>query len=86
MNEKYNELTQLIEQINDAKLKQKMNALVSDLKNDVAETKVAGLSLSDDDNDVLDQLETAINKLEAEYPEVTTLLNNVMQSLSNLGI
>lgn len=80
MNEKYNELTQLIEQVNDEKLKEKMKALVSDLKHD------AGVSLSDDDNDVLDQLETAINKLEAEHPEVTTLLNNVMQSLSNLGI
>lgn len=80
MNEKYNELTQLIEQVNDEKLKEKMNALVSDLKHD------AGVSLNADDNDVLDQLETAINKLEAEHPEVTTLLNNVMQSLSNLGI
>lgn len=86
MNAKYNELKQLIEQVDDPQLKEKMSTLLSELQPDLLSTQPTESKLNEDDNDVLDQLETAINKLEAEHPEVTTLLNNVMQSLSNLGI
>ena len=65
----------------DAVLKQRLNELIVDvekqIQGEVDEEQAAGL---------IDKLQQQVEQFEAQHPQVTGILNQIMLTLSNMGI
>lgn len=82
MDEKLNQdiaaLKTAIADVTDNNAKAELENLLQQLEND--------MSAENDSTLNTDDLSEAISRLEAEHPQATSLLNQVLQTLSNLGI
>jgi uncharacterized membrane-anchored protein YjiN (DUF445 family) len=79
-----NDLERLRNEINhvaveDVETRKKLNQIISDLE--------AKLETEDEENDGLMQdIREAIERFETEHPRATAILNDIMVTLSNMGI
>lgn len=60
---------------------QKLNSLISDI-----EEKLEASDLKDDNEGLIDNLKDSIHHFETEHPRATAILNDIMVTLSNMGI
>jgi len=80
----HNDLDRLRDEINhlaadDVESRNKLNQLISELE--------AKLEKPDEENDgLMVNLKDAIKHFEAEHPRATAILNDIMVTLSNMGI
>jgi hypothetical protein len=64
--------------VSDNATKEQINQLIEEIENlnDVAKEK----------GDVIDNIKSSIENFEAEHPRATAILNDIMVTLSNMGI
>ena len=60
--------------------REKLNVLISDIENRLDE------SSENDDEGLLNNLKESIHQFETEHPRATAILNDIMVTLSNMGI
>ena len=60
--------------------REKLNVLISDIENRLDE------SSENDDEGLLNSLKESIHQFETEHPRATAILNDIMVTLSNMGI
>ena len=60
--------------------RQRLNALITDLE------KRIDTEVQDDDGNLLEDISDYISKFETEHPRATAILNDIMVTLSNMGI
>lgn len=83
-NKLQNDLERLRNEINhvavdDVETREKLNQIISDLE--------ARIESEDEDNDgLMDDIREAIEHFETEHPRATAILNDIMVTLSNMGI
>ena len=82
----YKDLERLKEEINnsispDSPAKKTLIALVNDV-----EKRVEQPADEDQDETLLENLKDAVSRLETEHPRATAILNDIMVTLSNMGI
>ena len=65
---------------NDTHTKQRLNALVTNLEKRLGDTVVA------EDDGLIEYIREEIANFEAEHPRATAILNDIMVTLSNMGI
>ena len=58
----------------------KLNTLINDL-----ETRISDIT-ADDNDDLVEQIKNEITQFEAEHPRATAILNDILVTLSNMGI
>lgn len=80
-----NELVRLREEVNrltedDVESREKLNRLISEIE------KKLDREREDDDQGLLDSAREALKHFEAEHPRATAILNDIMVTLSNMGI
>ena len=63
----------------DTASREKLNQLITEI-----ETLLQ--SSEEEDNGIVDNVRDAINHFEAEHPRATAILNDIMVTLSNMGI
>lgn len=68
---------------NDADARQKLNALINDIENRVAEPLDSG---AHGDADLMSKVRQAIEHFETDHPRATAILNDIMVTLGNMGI
>ena len=73
------ELDEAIRENSDAR--DKLNSLIKDIEQAVFQP-----DQSDADKDLLGDIKGAIEKFETEHPRATAILNDIMVTLSNMGI
>ena len=83
-NKLQNSLERLRDEINhlatdDAESRSRLNRIISEL-----EIKLD--NPEDDDEDLIDNLKESIQHFETEHPRATAILNDIMVTLSNIGI
>jgi hypothetical protein len=61
--------------------RERLNALISDL-----ETRLARPDDADHHRNLLDSVRRTIHQFETEHPRATAILNDIMVTLSNMGI
>lgn len=61
--------------------REKLNLLISDI-----EKKLEGRADEAHDNNLLQGIKDAIGQFESEHPRATAILNDIMITLSNMGI
>jgi len=66
---------------NDPHAKQRLNSLISNL-----EKRLEDSALAEDDDGLLENIREEISNFEAEHPRATAILNDIMVTLSNMGI
>ena len=66
---------------NDPHAKQRLNSLISNLEN-----RLKGSALADEDDGPIENIREEIANFEAEHPRATAILNDIMVTLSNMGI
>lgn len=80
LHEKINSLKNEVEQlsVDNDNTKEHINKLINEIENlnDVAEEK----------EDVIGKIKSSIDNFEAEHPRATAILNDIMVTLSNMGI
>lgn len=59
--------------------REKLNLLISDIEKRLDTS-------SEDDDGLLDNLKESIHQFETEHPRATAILNDIMVTLSNMGI
>lgn len=59
--------------------REKLNLLISDIEKQLDES-------SENDEGLIDKLKDAIHQFETEHPRATAILNDIMVTLSNMGI
>lgn len=64
----------------DVDAKQRLDAILAELDKKLAEPG------SEDHHGLVSNLQDSIKELEARHPDTTTLLNNIMMTLANMGI
>lgn len=64
----------------DVDARQRLEAIISDLDRKLAEPG------TEDHHGLVSNLQDSIKELEARHPDTTTLLNNIMMTLANMGI
>ncbi|HSH41172.1 MAG TPA: DUF4404 family protein [Arenicellales bacterium] len=83
------ELEQLIEKLrrevealpdDDVDARQRLNAIIEELDRKLAEPG------TEDHHGLVSNLQDSIKELEVRHPDTTTLLNNIMMTLANMGI
>jgi seryl-tRNA synthetase len=52
----------------------------------IKEIESASEELSNDHNFLIDKIKTSIDRFETEHPRATAILNDIMVTLSNIGI
>jgi hypothetical protein len=83
-NKLQNDLERLRDEINhvaieDVESRKKLNRIISDLE--------AKLETEDEENDgLIKDIKEAIEHFETEHPRATAILNDIMVTLSNMGI
>lgn len=65
----------------DTTSREKLNQLISDLEKVLQSSKE-----EEEDHGIVDNVREAINHFEAEHPRATAILNDIMVTLSNMGI
>lgn len=79
------QLDQLNEAINasgaSAADKQRLGGLIDDIEKQIDEPQVA-----QEPQSLADQVESMISTFEAEHPSVASVLNNIMVTLSSMGV
>lgn len=60
--------------------RERMNNLIAQIEKRLAEGE------ENDDEGLFDQVQEAISHFEAEHPRATAILNDIMVTLSNMGI
>jgi len=65
--------------IEDAAAKDHINALIQEIEN-------SNYTSSEDNNFIIDKIKTSIEHFETEHPRATAILNDIMVTLSNIGI
>jgi len=66
---------------NNVEARQKLDSLISDI-----ETKLAQPSDEEQHNDLIQGIRDTIGQFETEHPRATAILNDIMVTLSNMGI
>lgn len=64
----------------DVDARQRLDAIIGELDKKLAEPG------TEDHHGLVSNLQDSIKDLEARYPDTTTLLNNIMMTLANMGI
>jgi len=64
----------------DVDARQRLNAIISELDKKLQEPG------TEDHHGLVSNLQDSIKQLEARHPDTTTLLNNIMMTLANMGI
>lgn len=64
----------------DVDARQRLNAIIGELDKKLNEPG------TEDHHGLIGNLQDSIKELEARHPDTTTLLNNIMMSLANMGI
>lgn len=64
----------------DVAARDKLNGIIAELNKKLDEPG------SEDHQGLVSNLQDSIKELEARHPDTTTLLNNIMMSLANMGI
>ena len=64
----------------DVDARQRLNAIISELDKKLNEPG------TEDHHGLVGNLQDSIKELEARHPDTTTLLNNIMMTLANMGI
>lgn len=64
----------------DVDARRRLNAIISELDKKLAEPG------TEDHHGLVSNLQDSIKELEARHPDTTTLLNNIMMTLANMGI
>jgi hypothetical protein len=59
---------------------EKLNSLISNLESRIEN------EIDDDDGNLVDEIRDYISRFEAEHPRATAILNDIMVTLSNMGI
>jgi len=67
--------------IGDEEARQRLEKLIQDIEKTLGNPKQAGA-----DETLGEQLKTSILKFEASHPRLAALMNEVMETLSNMGI
>ncbi|HKK16177.1 MAG TPA: DUF4404 family protein [Gammaproteobacteria bacterium] len=65
----------------DAQTKTKLEQLVRDIENELEKPEKDEVQ-----HGLMDDLRESINRFEAEHPRTTAILNDIMVTLSNMGI
>ena len=65
--------------IEDTAAKDHINALIQEIEN-------SSYTSSEDNNFIIDKIKTSIEHFETEHPRATAILNDIMVTLSNIGI
>lgn len=65
--------------IEDTAAKDHINALIQEIEN-------SSYASSEDNNFIIDKIKTSIDHFETEHPRATAILNDIMVTLSNIGI
>ena len=65
--------------IEDTAAKDHINALIQEIEN-------SSYTSSEDNNFIIDKIKTSIDHFETEHPRATAILNDIMVTLSNIGI
>lgn len=85
LNKLESELQKLREEVaclakDDTESRDKLNRLINELERKLdSETE-------DDDRSLMDSMKDALSHFEAEHPRATAILNDIMVTLSNMGI
>ncbi len=66
---------------NDPHAKQRLNSLISNL-----EKRLKDSALTDEDDGLIENIREEIANFETEHPRATAILNDIMVTLSNMGI
>ena len=83
------ELKKLIEQLrkeldalpnDDVEARRRLDAIIGELEKKLEEPG------SEDHHGLISNLQDSIKEMEARHPDTTTLLNNIMMTLANMGI
>jgi molecular chaperone DnaK (HSP70) len=83
------ELRQLIEKLRaevdtlpdeDVEARERLDAIIGELDKKLQEPG------SEDHHGLISNLQDSIKEMEARHPDTTTLLNNIMMTLANMGI
>ncbi len=64
----------------DVDARQRLNTIISELDKKLEEPG------TEDHHGLVSNLQDSIKELEARHPDTTTLLNNIMMTLANMGI
>lgn len=80
------ELEKLRSEVNEAAnanddLTRKLNLLISDIEKKIDDPEDDG-----DHSDLMQAIKSNINQFESEHPRATAILNDIMVTLSNMGI
>jgi DUF1009 family protein len=65
----------------DSKTKEKLTRLLEEIEQEIDES-----SLEDVAKSVLEKVEKSVYRFETSHPTVTGILNNIMVTLSNIGV
>ena len=68
--------------ISDTEAKDRINGLINDLEKRFDESA----DNSEDDESLIENIQDAISQFETEHPRATAILNDIMVTLSNMGI
>ncbi len=80
LHEKITSLKKEVEQlpVDNGSTKKHINELIKDIENLNGTTE--------ENEDVLDKIKSSIDRFETEHPRATAILNDIMVTLSNMGI
>ena len=81
INEKISSLKKELEQIpiDDASTREHINNLISEIEN-------SNTSSSEDNDFIINKIKSSIDRFETDHPRATAILNDIMVTLSNIGI
>ncbi|HEY5702935.1 MAG TPA: DUF4404 family protein [Gammaproteobacteria bacterium] len=85
LNKLESELQKLREEVaclskDDTESRDKLNRLINELE------RKLDSEIEDDDRSLMDSMKDALSHFEAEHPRATAILNDIMVTLSNMGI
>ncbi|NIN61170.1 MAG: DUF4404 family protein [Gammaproteobacteria bacterium] len=85
LNKLHSELQKLREEVaclskDDTESRDKLNRLINELERKLDSEK------EDDDRSLMDSMKDALSHFETEHPRATAILNDIMVTLSNMGI
>ena len=81
INDALGELRREGEQIDNPETKKRLTSLLENI-----EQKVDYAGISDEHETLVEEVKDAITHFEVEHPRITGILNEVMMTLSNMGI
>ena len=81
LNQKISDLKKELEKINfnDENEKEHIHDLINEIES-------ANKESADENNFIIDKIKTVIDRFETEHPRATAILNDIMVTLSNIGI